>query len=326
MVGIIIVAFNDEREFERLLVSVKNQSYEEYNLYIVDNSSEFTAKKNYKVLSDLFSEDKYNYLKTDKNYGSAKGFYLGMKEAHNDNSLWVWLLDQDMELEEKALERMIEFGVKNNINVLTSRTYSIEEKSQFAALTEKNIFGRGKRVEYSNRNFLCPTHGFLIHRSILDRIGYYDYLNFFVGLEDFDYCNRVYKINEKIGFVGDAIVYHPSPRHNNKTEKQSKEKLFLKRILEALFPFLPASFITLRDRKNLDSREILYYNKAYSKAYLISKYNNFISVVYALIYFSIKITIQKIRRPKEVKYFLSFEKAIKGIKSGMRDRNKLKFF
>ena len=324
MTGIIIVAFNNHLELKNLLLSLKNQNYTEYLLYIVDNSNNDIAQKNLKIINELFSKEKFVYFKTDNNLGSAEGFYLGMKKAYeNQNNKWFWLLDQDMEVTKETLINMIEFGLLNKINALTSKTYCIKDREPFPSLIEENIFGKGKIVFTSKKNFLCPTHGFLINRSILNKIGFYDYTNFYIGFEDYDYCKRIYKIGEKIGFADNGIVFHPSPKYNYKRINQIVNNKFRRMISEVFFPISPVSFF-LMNKKNIENKRVI--KAVRSKAYIVGKYNLRINVLYALIVYLIKIGLLKILKPQKYSPMISLKETIEGIKKGIKERKELKFF
>jgi GT2 family glycosyltransferase len=59
------------------------------------------------------------------------------------------------------------------------------------------------------------THGALISKSVLDRIGYYDPRNFFVGAEDLDYAFRSTTEHLVIRLVAEAKARHPDARHRS---------------------------------------------------------------------------------------------------------------
>jgi hypothetical protein len=57
------------------------------------------------------------------------------------------------------------------------------------------------------------THGALISRKALDRIGYYDPRHFFVGSEDFDYAFRAASSGMVVRLIVEAEARHPDLFH-----------------------------------------------------------------------------------------------------------------
>jgi hypothetical protein len=69
-------------------------------------------------------------------------------------------------------------------------------------------------TESRNISFFA-THGALISKSVLDRIGYYDPHNFFVGSEDSDYAFRSTAEHMVIRLVVEAKACHPDARYRS---------------------------------------------------------------------------------------------------------------
>ena len=112
-VGIIILNYNGEKFLKACLDSVLNQTYTNFEIFLVENGStdgsiEF-LEANYK--------DQINLIKLDKNTGFAKGNNIGIKEAFKDNEVkYIATLNNDTKVEENWLSEMIK-TIKSNENI-----------------------------------------------------------------------------------------------------------------------------------------------------------------------------------------------------------------
>src|SRR5688500_6010720 len=95
LVSVIITTRNEEQVIERLLTSVKAQTYPEIELLVVDNNSEDNTKK----ITQKYTSKVYDFgpeRSAQRNYGAskAKGSYL-------------LFLDADMKLEKDVISECV---------------------------------------------------------------------------------------------------------------------------------------------------------------------------------------------------------------------------
>jgi len=208
----VTVAYNNPTQLERLLSSLQTQDGLN-GLIVVDNSrhvcvSEIEATFRTHSGSYPFA----NYLRAEENTGSANGFSRGMKIAHEKGFDWVWLLDQDGTVALGCLASLLQNA--GSADILCPTIVDIDCPSVVSPQSgaTQNFWGRLVwRAFTESRNIsFFGTHGALISKKVLDRVGYYDGRHFFVGSEDSDYAFRSTYEDMIIRLVSEAEARHPN--------------------------------------------------------------------------------------------------------------------
>ena len=207
----VTVAYNNSNELARLIYSLQTQ--EGLNgLIVIDNSRDVCVNENeetFKAHSGAYPFARY--VRTAENIGSAAGFCLGMRIAHEEGFDWVWLLDQDGTVENGCLGSLLKNA--EQADILCPKIVDINRPSVVALQSgaEQNIWGRivwNAFTESRNLSFFA-THAALISKKVLDRIGYYDAHHYFVGSEDSDYAFRATSAGMVIRLIVEAEARHP---------------------------------------------------------------------------------------------------------------------
>jgi len=210
----VTVAYNNPKELARLLRSLQTQPSLN-GLIVLDNSREEYLKENEAIFRT--HADRYVFahlVHLRKNIGSAGAFCQGMKMAHEKRFDWVWLLDQDGTAENGCLASLLRNA--GQADILCPQIVDIDNPTivlpQSGAI--QNFWGRMVWIAFTqSRNIsFFATHGALISKSVLDRIGYYDPRNFFVGSEDSDYAFRATSEHMVVRLVVEAEACHPDAR------------------------------------------------------------------------------------------------------------------
>ena len=207
----VTVAFDNPNELAQLLCSLQTQ--EGLNgLIVVDNSRDVCVNENEAIFSTHSgSYPLARYVCATENTGSAAGFSRGMRIAHEEGFDWVWLLDQDGTVENGCLGSLLKNAERADI--LCPKIVYIGRPSVVAPQSGavQNIWGRmvwNGFTESRDLSFFA-THGALISKQVLDRIGYYDARHFFVGSEDSDYAFRATSAEMVIRLIVEAEARHP---------------------------------------------------------------------------------------------------------------------
>lgn len=90
----IILVFDHKKEFLKTIIE-RLETLGVYEIIIVNNGQKRLDDKNHKIIH------------SSRNMGPAGGFRLGMKEALNSQSDFIWLLDEDNLPEESSLEEIV---------------------------------------------------------------------------------------------------------------------------------------------------------------------------------------------------------------------------
>ena len=216
-VSIIILNWNGLEDTIECLESLKNITYPNYEVIIVDNGSEGNDAQ---VLKERFS-DYVHLMQNDRNYGFAEGNNIGMRYALEKlNPDYILLLNNDTVVQPYFLTELVDVAQNDsNIGILGPKIYyySKPQTIDFAGggllrrighsfhigahRTDKGQYDRLTEVDFITG---CAL---LIGTGVVDRIGLLD-PDYFVYSEDLDWCVRAKDAGYRIIFVPQAKIWH----------------------------------------------------------------------------------------------------------------------
>lgn len=313
------VAYNDPEGFEGLVQNISRCSMISH-IIVVDNSEKKIAVQNRRILRKYFPKSRFLYIEniTQKrwNKGSARGFYIVIKEfLNNYNNDYLLLMDQDGRIECNSLKEV--FKVKSDIYCPT--IYDIHTKKPIKEWSRIKQFILGIMFKKTGtpkepfKTIMCPTNGMLIRREVLEHINY-DYKNYFVGLEDFDFCLRVSKKGYNCVVIPSYIVYHPNLvlKHDViKTQKYILKNLTLSQKLP-----LPHYFGAIISTYGTEDRVNII---PFSSSVMLAKYSMIYWIV-SFLYSSILTMIKRFLFKKEIVLIETFRQYKRGLIQGLRYR------
>ncbi|WP_421077863.1 glycosyltransferase family 2 protein [Methanothermococcus sp. Ax23] len=181
---------------------------------------------------------KLHYVRMHENTGGAGGFYEGVKRAYEKGYDWLWLMDDDAEPKEDALEKLSEYFNEKDVSALACVVNDVKE--------EVSIFHRGyfdfdnifpliqKPIpleKYFNNKVLnidfASFVGILVSKKAISKMGY-PKKEFFIHHDDVEYCIRLRKVS-KILLITDSIIFH-----KEMSQKNVKKKKFLWKIVNSI--------------------------------------------------------------------------------------------
>jgi GT2 family glycosyltransferase len=181
----VVVTYNRKALLRRCLLSLESQTRRPDAILVVDNCSNDGTDA---MLSQEFGH--LSHLSLAVNSGGAGGFHEGMKWAHERGFQWIWVMDDDVEAVPDALTTLLEFGTLSEF--IHPRRVDDEGKP-FPWEGVLDPTGGGKKaypadISFENGRTWIPVNygcfeGALIHRRIVERIGYPD-KRFFVQGDD----------------------------------------------------------------------------------------------------------------------------------------------
>lgn len=134
MVSIITPAYNSEKFIAETIQSVLAQTYQNWELLIVDDCS---TDKTAEIIS-RFQDSRIKYFHNYTNKGSAFSRNLALQKAKGK---WIAFLDSDDLWHPEKLEKQIEFMKKNNYRFSYTNYCEIDETSK-----ERGILISGPEV------------------------------------------------------------------------------------------------------------------------------------------------------------------------------------
>jgi len=195
-VSVIIPTYNCQEFIGRSMGSVLGQTFQDFELIIVDDGSTDNTKE---IVKDFLKKDKrIRYIYQENSGGPAKPMNTGILTSRGE---FIAFLDSDDEWLPAKLEKQLEL-FKNSFNKnlgLVSCNYnilSIEKNSQ-------KILGEYKTPNFPSRNetfqkllrdcFILSESSVLTKKKILDKVGLFDESAGVKGFQDWELWLRIIK-------------------------------------------------------------------------------------------------------------------------------------
>ncbi len=216
-IGIVTVTYNSEKFLEDFFDSILNQSYDNFNIYIIDNNSQDNT-------IGLIKKKKDNRVKlicNNINYGVAKANNIGIKAALEDYCSNVLLLNNDIKCEHDLIKKMVETQYNNNCSMVAPKILYHDDNSIIWYAGSNFVKSKGLLpIHFGNRKpdsqlydgifqtQYAPTCCLLIKDTVFHDIGYMDE-KYFVYFDDTDFLYRVYKHKKhKLFYFSDVLFFH----------------------------------------------------------------------------------------------------------------------
>lgn len=215
-VFIILVNFNGYEDTIKCIESLKNISYVNYDIVVVDNGSTVQP-----------TNQQINYLKNNvilldmkTNLGFSGGNNIGISYAKMHGAEFVLLLNNDTTVEKNFLSILVQTALSNaDVGIVGGkiRYYFEPNKIWFGGGTYDfdNGFVNHQRMNELDENSSTKIREItfmtgclmLIPITVIDNIGLLDE-SFFLYAEDTEFSCRVLKKGYKIIYCEDSIIYH----------------------------------------------------------------------------------------------------------------------
>jgi hypothetical protein len=213
-VYILIVAFNHKRHTFRCLESLKNITYPDFTVVVVDNGS-----------SDGTAEDirnNYPWVKlivNDRNLGFTGGHIKGCERAMKEGADYILLLNNDVEVAKDFLERLIDVAESDErIGAVgpvmyfldpPNRVWSAGLKVRLLGLYNKMLFFGQTDQKIPDLLTVPVISGaaLCLKRKVIDEVGFLDDL-YFCYNEDVDLCYRMRKAGYSLVTVKASRIWH----------------------------------------------------------------------------------------------------------------------
>jgi|SRR5690242_20361378 len=186
VVSIIMPAYNGKKYISAAINSVIDQSFQYWELIVIDDGSTDTTKDIVKSMQIKDNRIKYFYQENRK-IGAARN--TGLKLA---KGLWIAFLDQDdLWMQEKLMLQM-DFVGNNRVDFIYSDGYILRDATN-ELMNYPTISGwfKGEQMYQVlfNKNII-PVLSVLFKREWIKKVGYLDDDALIVGCDDWDYWLR----------------------------------------------------------------------------------------------------------------------------------------
>ncbi len=244
LVSVIINVYNCKKYLPTSLGSVRQQTYKNLEVIIVDDCSTDGSGE----FCDEYckQDERFRVIHHEKNTGVSGPRNTGLREAKGE---YIFFLDSDDYIHERAIEKLVEAVEKTGCelavfdnartNLLIEDTHrSLQNLEPQLIPAEQMVFEMLSLVELK----WCVVWNKLYKRSLIDGIFFNDYYS----IQDQDFNIRVYKKIEKAAFVPEALYWYFGNPNSLQRNSSYKAKRFY---LNTMYRFRMLNYLSKRDKK-----------------------------------------------------------------------------
>ena len=213
LVSIITVNYNQSKVTVDLLKSLRNITYPNYEIIVVDNGS---PKDNPDILKEQFPE--ITLIKTEVNFGFAGGNNVGVRAS---GGKYIMFINNDTEVPTGFLEPLVSlFEGDPTIGMVSPKIIFHWDQSllQYAGFTKMNPYTiRNKGIGYKEPdspffNKLSKTesiHGaaMMVPRSVIEKVGMMTEV-YFLYYEEHDWAEMVKRAGYSLYYQPESYILH----------------------------------------------------------------------------------------------------------------------
>ena len=229
-VSVILPTLNRAYLLSSSIKSVLNQSFQNFELIIIDDGS----TDNTQEVARQFKDERIKYIKNGKNLGIQKSLNIGLKMAQGK---YIARIDDDVEwIDKDKLKRQVEF-LENFPEYVLVGTWAIVEKKR------KLIKWRLPRGDNEIRKKILSKCCF-IHSSVVFRreaalkLNGYDESSFTRHVEDYDFWLRMGQVGKfaNLPIYGVKFIELKNTVSKSNKLEQLKKSLYLAKKYKNYYP------------------------------------------------------------------------------------------
>ncbi|RED48939.1 glycosyltransferase family 2 protein [Seonamhaeicola aphaedonensis] len=166
-ISVVIPLYNKEKVIARTVATVLNQSFDNFELVIVDDGS---SDHSLEIVKKI--EDNRIIIYEKENGGVSNARNYGVKRAKGE---WIFLLDADDELYNNAFETLFNLVNKYEGKSVYIANFCVSKGDRldvYCKERSEGVFKYGTRVIWLNKVF-SRTGNTLLNKNIFEDIGYF---------------------------------------------------------------------------------------------------------------------------------------------------------
>lgn len=225
-VAIIVVTYNRKKLLKKNIETLLNQSYKNFDLFIIDNAS---TDGTYEYIKKFIDENKVKYRNTEKNIGGAGGFNYGMKLATELNYKYIWVMDDDTIPNENALEELIKADKKLNGDYGFLSSIALWKDGTACKMNRQKIYADwSEDIQYINdgllRIYRATFVSFFIKSEVIKKEGL-PIKEFFIWADDIEYTFRISKKYKCYLCERSQVIHETKNNEGSNIAKDDKERI-----------------------------------------------------------------------------------------------------
>jgi len=229
---IVVLQYNTSEDTIRCLESLKELSWQDFRVIVVDNASEIQhlnsirlfvenqsrAKQGHAASPHGFVGDKgeggvkFYFLVNRQNLGYAGGNNIGIRYALEEGADYILILNPDTTVKSDLLTKLVETTKKNPeagiVGAMVDEGDRVINCGKIKWLKPELKHSVLQTTNYKlQTNQYIPGVAMLIHRDVFKEIGLFDE-RYFLYFEDVDFCIRAQKAGFKLVVAPKALIHH----------------------------------------------------------------------------------------------------------------------
>ncbi|MAO72049.1 MAG: glycosyl transferase [Flavobacteriales bacterium] len=216
-IGLVTITYNSADVIRGFLESILKQSFKNFEIFIIDNDSQDDTEK----VVFQYEDNRINFIKNSENVGVAKANNQGIKRALQANCSQVLIINNDIEFEDKLLEKMLSVQKQKKCSLVAPKMMYFDQPDHiwYAGsffLKKKGYLPIHIGIQQKDEGQYdgvypveyAPTCCLLVRKKVFEDIGMMDE-KYFVYFDDTDFLYRVFKDGRhKLYFFSDVKFYH----------------------------------------------------------------------------------------------------------------------
>jgi glycosyltransferase involved in cell wall biosynthesis len=205
-ISIIIPTYNRAKLLERAIISVLSQTYQEYELIVVDDGSEDETKE----VCERFQNVHYLY---QENRGVSSARNRGVVHAKYE---WIAFLDSDDTWMPTKLERQATYHHNNRNSYISQTQESWMRQEKAVKAMDKRIYMEEGIFKACVKQCIVGASTVLIHKRVFEEVGLFD--EAFEVCEDYELWIRIAKKFD-IALLDEALIVKHGGREDQLSTK-----------------------------------------------------------------------------------------------------------
>lgn len=231
LVSVVIVNWNAREHLRGCLKSIIKSDYSKLEIIIVDNAS---TDGGIDYISKIFGPDSFRIIRNKKNFGPARAASQGIKKAKGK---YISILANDVKVHRACFKEIVKtMESDTKIGVCQAKLLLMDNPKVFDHAGEyltpfgflyNRIAGREKdtgQFDQVEEIFSGKGTALTIRAETINKAGSYDE-DYFMYLEETDFCWRVWLQGYKVVFVPKAIIYHDTGTATKSLSKRGRRML-----------------------------------------------------------------------------------------------------
>lgn len=206
LISILMPVYNVEKFVTEAIESILNQTYENFELIIIDDcSTDRTAN----IVKDYSMKDsRVIYLQNEQNLKIVKSLNRGLKICKGE---YICRMDGDDISELDRLEKKVEFLENNpSIDLVGCSVLAINEEGK--QIGKNKMLDNERKIRKTIKYSSPVLHLWMARKSVYDSIGLYREIKY---VEDYDFLLRVIKKGFRVTNLSEYYGYKVRNRDGN---------------------------------------------------------------------------------------------------------------